>query len=162
ISNNLSHIQQIMNRILILLLCAIAMTQMAYANKQSVLRGKVINQDQEPVVGASVYLLAANDRTVLKTAITDDNGLYGLVDYAACSCRVEVTAIGHTAVETAVFTGPGADMQLPILELQKSSQTLEAVTVRRQLPLIQHSNGKLVMNVEHSSVSAGNNAFEVL
>lgn len=151
-----------MNRILILLLCAIAMTQMAYANKQSVLRGKVINQDQEPVAGASVYLLAANDRTVLKTAITDDNGLYGLVDYPACNCLVEVTAIGYTTAETAVFTGTGADMELPIIELQKSSETLEAVTVRRELPLIQHSNGKLVMNVENSSVSAGNNAFEVL
>lgn len=151
-----------MNRILILLLCAIAMTQVAYAKKQSVLKGKVIDQDQAPVPGASVYLLATADRTVLKTAITDDNGYYALVDYPKCNCLVEVTAIGYTTTESAVLNGTGKDMELPTIQLQKTSETLEAVTVRRELPLIQHSNGKLVMNVENSSVSAGNNAFDVL
>lgn len=151
-----------MNRIFILLLCAFAMTQMAYAKKQSVIRGKVINEEQDPIAGASVYLLATADRAVLKTAITDEKGFFALVDYPICNCIVEVTALGYSTAESAVLEGAGDDIDLPTIILEKSSETLEAVTVRRELPLIQHSNGKLVMNVENSSISAGNNAFDVL
>lgn len=136
--------------------------QISYAKTQSVIKGRVIDQDNEPVQGASVYLLTAETRAILKTAVTNEEGYYALVDYPACSCIVEVTAVGYAKTETQIIHGTGDDMELPVIQLSMTSESIEAVTVRGELPLIQHTNGKLVMNVENSSVSAGNNAFEVL
>ena len=140
----------------------IALTQMTYAKTQTVIKGKVVDQNNEPVVGASVYLLAVETRAVLKTAVTGEDGYYALVDYPKCHCIVEVTAVGYATAESPIINGTGDDMELPHVQLTVITEEIETVTVRRELPLIQHSNGKLVMNVENSSISAGNNAFEVL
>src|SRR5690606_1134728 len=42
------------------------------------------------------------------------------------------------------------------------SQAIETVTVRGQAPMIQNKDGKLILNVENSTLAAGNNALEVV
>lgn len=130
--------------------------------QQPMLRGKVVNQDNEPIIGASVYLVTTTARAVLKTAVTNADGIYAIVDYPNGTFIIEATAIGFDKGETAEFNTTDAGIDLPILTLGPLSREIEAVTVEGELPLIQSKNGKLVMNIENSSISAGNNAFEVL
>ncbi|MFD2553196.1 TonB-dependent receptor domain-containing protein [Sphingobacterium tabacisoli] len=132
------------------------------ANQRPTLRGKIVNHNNEPINGASVYLITTTARAVLKTAVTDEEGKYTILDYPSGTFIIEATAVGFGKGETAIFKTGAEGVELPNVMLTPVNKEIEAVTVMGELPLIQNVKGKMVMNVENSSVSAGNNAFEVL
>ncbi len=150
-----------MKRIL-LILCAIYCAGIAMANQQHLIRGKVVNEKNEVVSNASVYLLTATAKGILKTTVTNEVGEYSFLDYPEGTMVVEVSAIGYAKYMSVEFEGKGNTILLPTVVLNTKQQEIDAVSIVGQLPTIQSKNGMLVMNVENSTISAGNNALEVL
>lgn len=144
------------------MLILLSFSSFAFSYQSVSIRGKVVDQNNEPIAGASVYLITPTARAILKTAVTDREGGYTFFDYPSGTFIVEATAVGFGTEESTPFKTADTGVELPVLVLSPQAKEIEAVTVRGELPLIQSTNGKLVMNVENSSISAGNNAFEVL
>lgn len=151
-----------MKSIILILLSFLLVSNRSFAKDRPAIRGKVVNQDSQPINGASIYLMTPTARAILKTAVTDEAGEYLIADFPAGTFIIEATALGYVKAETATFRVQESGLNIPVIVLSPQTKAIEEVTVRGELPMIQHSNGKLIMNVENSSISAGNNAFEVL
>lgn len=149
--------------LLIVFLASIASKSLANTTNQDTdVKGKVVNQDNQPVASASVYLMSASANVLIKSAVTDDQGNYVIIKAPKGSYYIEVTSVGYSQGKSAVFELGDNTYQVEDIKLTSSSQAIEAVTVQGQLPLVQNVNGKLVLNVENSAVAAGNNALEVI
>lgn len=149
-----------MKRIL-LFVCAILVTNLVVAQQRTI-KGKVVNEKQEAIANASVYLLTGTAKGILKTTVTTATGDYTFSDYPDGKMIVEVTAVGYAKALSEEFEGKGSAIKLPTITINAKEKEIDAVTVVGELPVIQSKNGKLIMNVENSSISAGNNALEVL
>ena len=133
--------------------------------QQTMVSGYIKNADNLPIANASVYLVTDPSRGFIKSAVSDEKGQYKLAGPSTGTFRIQATALGYSKGESAAFTITAtknneiviSDILLPTL-----TNELKAVSVMGELPQIQHRNGRLVMNVENSSISAGNNALEVL
>src|SRR5690606_23168283 len=126
------------------------------------LSGKVLKENGDAVPNASVFLVTEPSRGIIKSAVTDENGVYKFLGFPKGSFRIQVTAVGFAAGESAPFTLDDTSFVVDDIILLEKTKEIETVEVKGQLPMIQNSKGKLVMNVENSSVAAGNNALEVL
>lgn len=129
---------------------------------QQTIKGKVVNEANEPINAASVYLVTNPAKAILKTAVTNEDGEYTIVEFPKGTFQIEVTAVGYDKIQSETFDASNQSLTIPNLTLAAVNKEIEAVTVRGELPLIQNQHGKLVMNVENSSIAAGNNALEVL
>jgi hypothetical protein len=135
--------------------------QLAVA-QQKTITGYIKNADNAPIANASVYLVTEPNRGFIKSTVTNDKGQFKLSGFPVGTFRIEATAVGYAKGESSAFQTAENSVSIDDIILQVLTKELEAVTVQGQLPQIQHTNGKLVMNVENSSISAGNNALEVL
>lgn len=144
-----------------LVLFILAFLSVAQA-QQLTLSGKVLKENGDAVPNASVFLVTEPSRGIIKSAVTDENGVYKFFGFPKGSFRIQVTAVGFAAGESAPFTLDDTSFVVDDIILLDKTKEIETVEVKGQLPMIQNSKGKLVMNVENSSVAAGNNALEVL
>jgi len=146
----------------LLIICMLGFVSFGRAKSDPTITGRIINQKQEAIPGASVYLLTANAKGLIKAAITNDAGVFTLSGYPKGRFIVEVSAIGYTKAVSDAFDAGDSALQIPTLTLNAIHTEIAAVTVTGDLPQIQSKNGKLVMNVENSSLAAGNNALDIL
>ncbi len=153
-----------MGRIITLfILMLVGMIGQSFAGMQDAdVKGKVINASNQPVASASVYLMSSSANVLIKTAVTDENGDYSILKAPKGSYYIQVTSVGFAVAKSAVFELGDKTIQVPTIQLSPQSQSIEAVTVQGQVPMVQSKNGKLILNVENSTVAAGNNALEVL
>lgn len=151
-----------MNRNLYLILCLFSFFQLAFGRQIPVIKGKVINEQNEVVSNASIYLKLEQSDAIIKTAITNDKGEYVIENFPKGKFKIEASAIAYQKSTTDIFEAKEQSIEIPLIILKSQSNTIEEVSVKAEVPLIQSTNGKLVMNVENSSISAGNNALEVL
>ncbi len=131
-------------------------------------RGKavatVLNEQNQPVEGATVELLRGHDSTLAKSAITDKKGLAEIENIQPASYLLRITAVGFQTAYTAVFPiNAGETVPAPAVQLivQKDHQ-LQEVTVAARKPFIQRLNDRLIVNVDNSVVNAGSAAIDVL
>lgn len=136
-------------------------TQFAMAQSKTI-SGSIKNAHNQPIENASIYLVTDPSRGLIKSTLTDEKGNYKLTLSAKGTFRMEASAVGYDKGESPIFQVEDEDILIEDIILPVLTKELEAVTVQRELPQIQSSNGKLIMNVENSTIAAGNNALEVL
>lgn len=130
---------------------------------QGGISGKVVNSEGQPAAYATVTLLKAADSSLVKGAITDENGAYRFVGTSSGTYRIMASQIGMNKVYTPAFllSADGSHVLKPLV-LTPNTQALKAVSVTASKPFIQHDIDKTIVNVANSAVSAGNNAWEIL
>lgn len=149
--------------LLLLLLNILTTVHFAWASRQETdVKGKVVNEQQEAIIGASVYLLSSSTQAIIKTSVTNESGYYEIKNAPQGSFVIEVSAVGLSKFKSEPFTVVDRGIEMDIITMLPLSTEIEAVEIKGELPLIQSTNGKLILNVENSSISAGNNALEVL
>ncbi|MCA5005337.1 outer membrane beta-barrel family protein [Sphingobacterium bovistauri] len=141
--------------------CMILCVQFAVAQQQSI-TGYIKSTNNQPIANASVYLVTEPSKGFIKSAVTDEKGQFKFLGFPKGTFRIEATAVGYVKGESNAFVAEDRSIALDDIMLRIVTKEIEAVSVQGQLPQIQYTNGRLVMNVENSSISAGNNALEVL
>lgn len=126
------------------------------------IQGVVQVENQTPLSDAAVYLLEAENKEIIKTTITDDSGNYIFRDVSPGDYFIKVYSLGYEVQETTLFSVDADDVTKEVVVLTEAVESLEEVAIVARVPIIQHKDGKLVLNVEDSSISAGNTAFDVL
>lgn len=134
----------------------------AISTQDTDIKGRVINADQQPIASASVYLMSTTENVLIKSAVTDQAGNYQILKAPKGSYYIEVTSVGYHKARSEEFELGDEMITIADIQLNPSDEQIEAVTVQHQVPLVQNVNGKLVLNVENSTVAAGNNALEVV
>ncbi|MBC6991705.1 outer membrane beta-barrel protein [Hymenobacter sp. BT491] len=131
--------------------------------RPALVTGTVRTATELPIEYATVTLLRATDSVVVKADFTDVEGHFRLEPVPAGRYLVSVAQIGFTRV----WAGPleVADGAVPPLAfiLQASAATqLQGVTVTERKPLFEKRPDRTVVNVEGSSLAAGNTTLDVL
>ncbi len=120
-----------------------------------------MDEKGETVVAATVVLLNPGDNSLVRSAITDDKGIFVLENNAAGTYQLKVTTLGFNTHSREVILA-AEDITLPDIRLEAKSNKLKEVTVRAQKPLVEVHADKLVVNVENSIVNTGSSAMEIL
>ena len=153
-----------MGRIIMLIaIFTASMISSTFATTQDAdIKGKVINQNKEPVASATVYLMGSSSNDLIKSAITDDNGNYHIMSAPKGNYYIEVSSVGYSKSKSKSFELAQETYLVEDILITNDDQAIEAVTVQGKVPMVRNVNGKLVLNVENSTLAAGNNALEVV
>jgi outer membrane receptor protein involved in Fe transport len=143
-----------------LLLSVLAFAQIGKGKATVTIR----NEQGSPLDGATVELRRSKDSALVKTALSDKNGVAELENINPSSYRLRITAVGFaTAFSQPFEVAEGQTATVPPISMAaKSENEMQGVTVSARKPFIQRLNDRLIVNVDNSVVNAGSAAFDVL
>ncbi|HNJ94219.1 MAG TPA: carboxypeptidase-like regulatory domain-containing protein, partial [Ferruginibacter sp.] len=133
-------------------------------NKPGKISGVIITPEKRPVESATIQLLKADTKALVKTAVTDKTGSFSFEKIAEGKYLVQVSAVGFGKKTSEPFevTAVKPEVDLATVELSGNQKSLDGVIVVAQKPFIEQKLDKTVVNVEASPSNAGATALEVL
>jgi outer membrane receptor protein involved in Fe transport len=133
-------------------------------NKTGKISGTIQANDSKPLEAATVLLLRANDSAIVRTTITNKQGLFELDKVADGKYVVTVNAVGYINFTTTPIevNAVSAIVKVQPISLSAVTKNLGDVTVTSKKPFIENKIDKMVVNVEASSTSTGLSALEIL
>ena len=131
---------------------------------QGKISGQIIDDKNKIVEFANVILLKAKDSTLVKGALSDQNGSFEFEKTPSGEYLVSISQMGYKKFYTPKFSldSDNPNVKLSNLILSEDSKQLAEVQVVAKKPFIEQQLDKTVINVENSIVSAGSTALEVL
>ena len=129
--------------------------------QEGTVSGIVIDEQGQPAEFANVLLLSASDSSLVRGSATELDGSYSIDKITSGDYLISVSLVGYNEAYTPVFTSNNDAISIDDLSLQ-AGVALEEVMVTAKKPFIELQADKIIVNVENSSVNAGNSALEVL
>jgi iron complex outermembrane recepter protein len=125
--------------------------------------GNVKDDQGKALSGATVTLKKVKDSALVKLAATNAAGQYSFTSITAGNYFVAVSYTGHVAKTSAAFEVSGAgDITVPEVALTKSTGQLKEVVVAARKPMVEVKADKMILNVEGTINSVGQDALELL
>ena len=148
----------------VLLLCGwLGGVQPAFGQGTAPVTGAVLDPAGAAVEFATITLHRATDSTGMKSEFSDANGAFALRAPVGGRYLVSAAQVGYARYWSTPFELPATGLVLPPVALRTSAATvLQEVTVLGQKPLFEHQADRTIVNVENSSLAAGNTALDVL
>src|ERR1700733_9120159 len=119
----------------------------------------VLNEELKPADGATVELL--KNGKLIKVEITDTNGMAVFHEIIGGDYTFTATYTGYIPQNTSVFHFPG-DANKATITLKPASNSLKEVSITANKPIIEQSQGKVIINVDASITNIGSTVLEVL
>lgn len=153
-----------MKTILVLLLLAMPALWATAQEKNGTISGTVTDAAGKAVEAATVQLLKADNKALVKAAVTGRQGEYEIEKLAPGKYIVSVSAVGFvpSSGATAEISASKTRAVMPVIRLAAGSTELGAVTVTGRKPLIEQKIDRTVINVDAAPTNAGSTAMEVL
>ncbi|MBK1438514.1 TonB-dependent receptor [Parapedobacter sp. ISTM3] len=136
----------------------------AYTQQASI-AGRVLDEKNAPLDLATVNLLAARDSSVVKTAFPDETGNFMFTGVQQGTYLVRAVLVGYEDAlsEVVEIASATAAKNLAPLVLKNTNTVLDEVAVTApQRPLVERKPDMMVVNVENSTLAAGNTAMDIL
>lgn len=128
------------------IVCALILSG-TISNAQNKIKGRIIDQDSLPLVGAYVAIPEINKRVA-----TDQNGYYELANLPNGKMKVQFTFLGHTSkIESIVFTGSDIIFNA---KLRASVFECEEIVVTGGYSSTQHENAVKIEVLKLNSFSS--------
>ena len=133
----------------------------SFTLSSQVIKGKVIDENDAPIVFAAVTLNNPKDTSLVKATITADFGVFEFDGILPGKYYLKISSIGYATYSKAIdFSGEPVD--LGTIYINTQAQNLEEVTVTSEKPMVQVLADKTVFNVENTINATGTSAFELL
>lgn len=127
------------------------------------LNGKILDAKKSPVIYATVLLQNTIDNTVIKTDISDTNGIYLFQSVNPGNYTISVSAIGYKNAKSNSFIIDSALHNLAMdIHLSADAKDMQTVIITGQKKLVEILADKTVMNIENSILATGSSAFDLL
>lgn len=132
--------------------------------KNGRITGTVTDAAGKPLEAATVQVLKADNKVLVKAAVTGKQGDYEIEKLAAGKYIVAVSAVGfvNTASGITEISSSKTTAAVPAIRLAAGSTELGGVTVTGRRPLVEQKIDRTVINVEAAPTNAGSTAMEVL
>ena len=136
----------------------------AQTTERGKITGKITDEQQKPIEGATAELLRIKDSSLAKTAISNKAGMVEFENIRFGSYFIRVTHVNHQRSFSSVIelTAENNTTSFTDIALKPAAKELETVQVTGRKPFIQQMTDRIVVNVENSVVNAGSSAFDVL
>ncbi len=141
----------------------VVFSQLCYAQRLNTLKitGKVIDINNKPLEFCTATLLKATDSTLVRSSLTNSEGIFLLENISAGQYILAVTSIGYIKY-IGKTTNAAADLELNPIVLQMDTKALKEVVIVSKKPLFEQQLDKLIINVQNSITSVGTNAADIL
>ena len=149
---------------LLLLLSFIYFAPASRTFAQGTIKGKVIDEKQNPMPSVTIRLKKLPDTTLYKAVATDLSGNFIFNNLPQGNYVLVTDFIGYQHIIKTGLTIKPADtvIEMGVLQLSPSSNLLGEVAIKAQVPLIEHQVDKTVVNVDRNIANTGTNALELL
>lgn len=138
----------------------ILVSTFGFGHAQSI-TGKVLSREQEVVPYAAVTLNQLQDSSLVKAAITNEQGFFEIKSVSNGTYILNISNLGFADYNRRiVLDDPSLDLGVIILEA--ATENLDEVTVVAEKPMVQVFADKTVFNVENTINATGTSAFELL
>lgn len=126
--------------------------------------GKVNDETNKPVEFVNVALYRLSDSSLVKVALSDENGLFEFDNIPHEIYFLKITALSFKTFVSDAFgiTAGNAVQAIPTINLAYNANDLTEVVVNAEKQFVERKLDKLVVNVENSIVAAGNTILDVL
>jgi len=126
-------------------------------------KGTVTDSKKAAMPSVTVSLLHATDSSLVKTEITDAQGLFDIPVIKSGKYLLAYSLAGHEKAYSGSFDiAEGQSVKIPDVQMQPLVTKLQGVVVTSKKPLIEVKADKTVFNVESSINATGSNAMELL
>lgn len=128
------------------------------------IKGKLVNDDKQPLAFASVSLFLVADSSLLKVVVTTQSGDFIFENRNKDNYYINFSMVGYETkiISVNLKEMTSLDWNLGELPVKKMPQSLTNHTVVSKKPMIEVKADKLVFNVESSINATGSDAFELL
>lgn len=140
----------------------LGLLMLATFSKAQSISGTLNDETNKPVAGASVSLHKAKDSSVIKIAVSGNDGKYSFNNAANGKYFVTFASVGFAKSSSTFFEVNSSAVTVPSIILKKVSKQLGEVTVSSKKPMIEVKADKTIFNVEASINAVGSDAFELL
>lgn len=150
----------------ILLFSFLSYPDVAHASTpgNGMLTGSIIDEANNPVQYASVYLFLLPDSLTAGVTITDQDGNFSIKEIPYGRYYIELDVMGYRKHRSGIFLidEKKSTHDLQEFKLTQKSTSLSVVEVKAKKEMIQSNLDKKVFNVESSITSEGGTAIDVL
>lgn len=152
-----------MNKIFILVLINFIFS-IHHSFAQTHIVGKLLNNEKEAIPFATVALLKAIDSSIVKGTYTDGDGKFEFEKTPIGKYLVKSMVVGMQPTFSQSFDIITNQKELVLEDVivQKSGVDLKTVDVVAIKPLVEFKNGNITLNVENSTLAAGNSVYDLL
>lgn len=127
------------------------------------INGKILNEQGKPFEKANISLLSLPDSTLFMQTSTNESGHFDFRGNTHGNYVMRISAVGsETQWSKSYSLGVGDHITATPIILKKASITLDAVHMYGKPPAVQQFVDKMVVQVEQSVLSEGNNVLELL
>ena len=126
-----------------------------FVNAQNI-SGKVIDNSQKPLDGASVFLM--KDSALVKTALADAAGAFSFTQVKPGAYHINITMMGFAAYKSGTLE---RDTTLLVV-MQPTGKELKEVVITSQKAFVEQKIDRTVVNVDALISNAGSTAYDVL
>ena len=133
----------------------------SFAQKNSKLSGKVVDEKNQTVAFAIVKLLNFPDTNVVKSVSTNPDGDFIIDPVKSGDYVLSVSMVGYKTKKTTKISING-NLNIPSIVIESTTKQLNEVSVQGKKPFIEHQIDKTVLNVENSIVASGGSVLDVL
>ena len=145
-----------------LCLIAILVFITQFAHSQNSIKGLIQDDAGVPISFANILLLKANDSTLFKGTISEDNGQFSFENISQGQYIVSVSMIGFKRIFSGQMSiNDGSKIILPPILLSEGVELDEVVVISKKNLYVQKID-RMVINVASSVLSAGSSALEIL
>lgn len=143
----------------LLIIAFISVLSTAHAQRIS---GFVQQSNGQPAEFATVTLHQSQDSTLVKGALTGEDGRFEIAQAPAGQYFIKTSAVGMGTGFSPVFDYDGGNKTIENITIAEAANELAQVTITARRPPIEVKADKTVLNVEGTVNSTGLNALELL
>ncbi|MBL0152456.1 MAG: outer membrane beta-barrel protein [Chitinophagaceae bacterium] len=126
-----------------------------------IISGRVVDEKKHGISAASILLLRQSDSALVKSSLSDKEGIFMFREVPPAKYILEITLVSHKRVYVqAEMTGK--DLAMEPIVLSPDATLLKEVKVIASKPFLEQKADKLIVNVEASATMAGSTALEIL
>lgn len=129
---------------------------------QSVLSGRIIDQDSIPLASATILLLSYPDTTYITGITTDMDGQFKILDIKPNNYILSLSMIGYKKIDVPLQIGENSTVQLGDVLLEDDTHMLSEVTVTGKRSPFRVEPGKTIVNLSSALLSTDANTLDVL
>jgi len=146
-----------------LLIAAMGAVRAQSSGPSANVSGSLLDEQGKPMMYATASLLNAQDSTIVKGAISNDQGVYTFDHIKQGKYLIKATTVGYQkAVSQPITVASNGSVTVPELKMQPNTHNLNTVNVTAAKPLIERKIDRTVVNVANSPLAAGNSAMDIL
>ncbi len=127
-------------------------------NAQTSIKGKVVSELNESLIGTSALLLDAKDSSLISATFTDVEGNFNFEKLSESQYLLSLTNVGYLNDLLPVVP---VDNRVEYT-LKPATNILNQVTVKAKKPFIEQKIDRLVINVKNSITNAGGTVLDIL